>query len=69
MKTENDLQLQLREQVYDGENSKSINTKSDEKKTYNVSCRKAVYCCLEYHVPIANICPRSFKRTGMFKGK
>ena len=56
-KTENDLlQLQLREQEYDGETSKCINTKSDE-KTYSVSCRKAIYCCLEYHVPVGNICP------------
>ena len=35
------------------EYSKRIN----DEKTYNVSCCKAVYCCLEYHVPITNISP------------
>ena len=24
---------------------------------YIISCHKAVYCCLECHVPIGNICP------------
>ena len=59
MKIENDiLQSQLDEQVYEEECSKSINYKYDG-KTYNVACRKAVYCCLEYHVPtcITNISP------------
>ena len=57
MKIENDmLQSQLEELACKEESSKRINSKNDE-KTYNVACRKAVYCCLEYHVPITNISP------------
>ena len=57
MKIENDmLQSQLEELVCEEESSQSINSKNDE-KMYNVACCKAVYCCLEYYVPITNISP------------
>ena len=57
MKIENDmLQSQMEELVCEEESSKSINSKNHE-KTYNVACHKAVYCCLEYRVPITNISP------------
>ena len=57
MKIENDmLQCNLEERVREEESLKCINAKSDD-KTYNIACRKAVYCCLEYHVPIYNISP------------
>ena len=57
MKIENDmLQCNLEEWVREEESLKCINAKSDD-KTYNIACRKAVYCCLEYHVPIYNISP------------
>ena len=54
MKIEN--QSQLEELACKEESSKRINSKNDG-KTYNVACHKAVYCCLEYHVPITNISP------------
>ena len=57
MKIENDmLQCNLEEWVREEESLKCINAKSDD-KTYNIACHKAVYCCLEYHVPIYNISP------------
>ena len=59
MKAVNQHQLQLKEQahvhVYDGQNSKSMHTTSDE-KVYCFLSHKAVYnCCLEYRVLIGNI--------------
>ena len=27
------------------------------KKEYNTACRKAIYYCLEYNVPINSVCP------------
>ena len=45
MKIENDmLQCNLEEWVREEEFLKCINAKSDD-KTYNIACRKAVYCC------------------------
>ena len=34
-----------------------MHSSKDGKKEYNLACRKAIYYCLEYNVPINSVCP------------
>ena len=57
LKADNDiLQSEYDSDVSMQTETKYIDTKSDG-KSYSTSCRKAIYYCLEYHVPITCICP------------
>ena len=52
LKSENDFLSALLEQ----ENSNCISTKVGNKR-YSTQCRKAIYACLEYQVPVNSVCP------------
>ena len=57
LKADNDiLQSEYNSDVLMQTEPKYIDTKSDG-KSYSTSCRKAIYYCLEYHVPVTCICP------------
>ena len=57
IKADNDiLQSMYNSDVLMATEIKYIDSKSDG-KSYSMSCRKAIYYCLEHHVPITSICP------------
>ena len=57
LKADNDiLQSEYNSDVLMQTEPKYKDTKSDG-KSYSTSCCKAIYYCLEYHVPITCICP------------
>ena len=56
LESANDLLLSERSQLVERDEPKCISSK-DGKKEYNLACRKAIYYCLEYNVPINSVCP------------
>ena len=56
IKADNDiLQSTYNSDVLMATEIKYIDSKSDA-KLYSTSCRKAIYYCLEHHVPMTSIC-------------
>ena len=56
LESANDLLLSERSQLVERDEPKCISSK-DGKKECNLACRKAIYYCLEYNVPINSVCP------------